>query len=124
MKRAPNEKECAALRVSHRRPNISNRYSNSSRSGVSYNSSNSKEAVRLPELSATRDSGSRKLGREDNHDKRPRRGSSDNLGGATVAASRRLLAVARRWAAANGTHTAAVYRLDIVITATLWSATL
>ena len=77
MKRPLNEKECAALRVSHRRPNISN--SSRSNSGVSYNSSNSKEAVRLPELSATRDSGSRKLGREDNHDKRRRRGSSDNL---------------------------------------------
>jgi hypothetical protein len=74
MKRAPNEKECRALVFSRLRHN-----STSSRS------SSSNEVARLRELTAARDSGSRKVGSKDNQKKRLRHGRN-NFGAITPAA--------------------------------------
>jgi hypothetical protein len=74
MKRAPNEKECRALVFSRLRHN-----STSSRS------SSSNEVARLRELTAARDSGSRKVGSKDNQKKRLCHGRN-NFGAITPAA--------------------------------------
>src|SRR5262245_55005841 len=71
MKRGPNEKECRAVALSSRRRRISN------------NSSN--EAQRLPQPITARDTRSRKVGSEDNQDKRHRQ-ASNNFGALTPAA--------------------------------------
>jgi hypothetical protein len=63
MKRAPNEKECKALTLSHRRPSTS---------------SSSNEAARLRQPIMPRGTGSRKVETRDNQKKR-RRPGRDNL---------------------------------------------
>jgi hypothetical protein len=75
MKRAPNKKECRALTVS-RRP-LSTSISSS-------NSSNNNEAVRLPQLSTAKDTGSRKVEPSGNQKKRRRQGR-DNFVAITLA---------------------------------------
>jgi hypothetical protein len=73
MKRAPNKKECRALTVS-RRP-----------LSTSISSSNSNnEAVRLPQLSTAKDTGSRKVEPSGNQKKRHRQGR-DNFVAITLA---------------------------------------
>ena len=72
MKRAPNGKECRVLVVSRLRHNST--------------SSSSNEVARLRELTAARDSRSRKVGSKDNQKKRLRHGHN-NFGAITPAAA-------------------------------------
>jgi hypothetical protein len=78
MKRAPNEKECRALTLSRRRPSTS----------ASNSNSNSNEASRLPQSITARDTGSRKVDKKDNQQKRQRQGSN-NFVAITAAAPER-----------------------------------
>jgi len=74
MKRAPNEKECRALTLSHHRPSTS--------------SSSSNEVARLPQPITAKGTGSRKVETRDNQKKRRRQGRI-NFGATTPAALER-----------------------------------